>query len=177
MHRNVPRTEEKVDGLLMPMDERNSYLAVYNVNLPVRMFDTVGSSTAALERTKNLLAVDFANANAMFQFTASYLLYNEATAQYRTWTGSFYPRGNAPAYLSAFRRFDPATFVAFGLASVDNVEQSLTSWTREDTNWAFSDLISIIVNVQSVVPATHPIVSKFPNSTHGRKRQIVFALP
>jgi hypothetical protein len=24
---------------------------------------------------------------------------------------------------------------------------------------------------------THPLVSKFPNSTHGRKRHITFALP
>lgn len=177
VNRQTPSTEEKVDALLLPTDSRGHFIAVYNVNLPMRMFDTAASSAAALERVKNLLERDFANTEATFQFTASYLLFHPATRQFRTWTGSFYPRGNAPAMLSTFQRFRPDTFVQFGLDAVDNVEEGLRNWSREDTGWVFHEIISVIVNVQTLVSQTHPLVAKFPNSTHGQKRHIVFALP
>ena len=178
MNRRTPRTEEKVDGLLVPTDERDSYLAIYNVNLPFRLFDTVHSTTAVLERVKNLLSRDFTNVIATFQFTASYLLVHRATGEQRIWTGSFYPRGNAPAYLSAFKRFHPDTFVQFGLDSLENVEYTLQNWpNRRDTAWVFHQILSIIINVQSMVPTDHPVISKFPRNNHGRKSQIVFALP
>ncbi len=178
INRDTPSSEEKVDALLLPTDERASYIAIYNVNLPFQMFDTAESSTIALNRVKNLLEVDFANADATFQFTASYLLFHPPTRQHRIWTGSFYPRGNAPAMLSTFQRFRPDTFVQFGLDSVENVEDGLRDWPRDlDTAWVFHEMISVIVNVQTLVLQTHPLVSKFPNSTHGRKRHITFALP
>ena len=177
VNRQTPSSEEKVDALLLPTDSRGHYIVIYNVNLPMRLFATDATSTAALERVKNLLERDFANAEATFQFTASYLLFHPATRQFRTWTGSFYPRGNAPAMLSTFQTFRPNTFVQFGLDSVVDVEDGLRNWAREDTGWVFHEIISVIVNVQTLVSQTHPLVSKFPNSTHGQKRHIVFALP
>ncbi len=118
VNRRAPSSEEKVDALLIPTDSRGHYIVIYNVNLPMRLFATDATSTAALERVKNLLERDFANAEATFQFTASYLLFHPATRQFRTWTGSFYPRGNAPAMLSTFQPFRPDTFVQFGLGTI-----------------------------------------------------------
>ena len=178
MNRRTPRTEEKVDGLLVPTDDRDTYLVIYNVNLPFRLFDTIGNTTAVLERVKRLLSIDFVNVIATFQFTASYLLVHRITGEQRIWTGSFYPRGNAPAYLSAFKRFHPDTFIQFGLDSLENVEHTLLNWpNRRDTSWVFHQILSIIVNVQSLLPAQHVLISKFPRRHHGRKSQILFPLP
>jgi len=79
VNRRAPSSEEKVDALLIPTDSRGHYIVIYNVNLPMRLFATDATSTAALERVKNLLERDFANAEATFQFTASYLLFHPAT--------------------------------------------------------------------------------------------------
>ena len=38
VNRQTPSTEEKVDALLLPTDSRGHFIAVYNVNLPMRMF-------------------------------------------------------------------------------------------------------------------------------------------
>jgi hypothetical protein len=178
MNHRAPRNEEKVDALLVPTDERTHFLVIYNVNVPFRSFDTLESSTNILQRVRNLLSTDFTNAVATFQLTASYLLLHRVTGEQRIWTGSFYPRGNAPAYLSAFTRFRPDTFVQYCLDSLDNVENTLLNWpNRGDTSWVFNEIISIIFNVQSMVQAEHSLVAKFSRRNHGRKTQIIFALP
>jgi hypothetical protein len=178
MNHRAPRTEEKVDGLLVPTDDREFFLAIYNINLPFRLFDTPNSTVNVLERVKNLLMRDFVDLRATFQFTASYLLLHRVTGEQRIWTGSFYPRGNARTYLSAFKRFQSDTFVQFGLDSLQNVEYTLLNWpNRGDTSWVFNQVLSIIVNVQSLVPAQHFLINKFPRRNNGRKSQIVFPLP
>jgi hypothetical protein len=178
MNHRAPRSEEKVDALLVPTDERENFIVIYNVNIPFRSFDTLESSTNIVQRVKNLLMTDYINLIATFQLTASYLLLHRVTGEQRIWTGSFYPRGNAPAYLSAFKRFNPDTFVQYCLNSLDNVENTLLNWpNRGDTSWVFTQIISIIFNVQSIVPIEHPLITKFTRRNHGRKSQIVFALP
>ena len=178
MNHRAPRTEEKVDGLLVPTDDKDILLAIYNVNLPFRSLDTLENTTAVLERVKNLLIRDFTNIIATFQFTASYLLLHRVTGEERIWTGSFYPSGNARTFLSGFKRFNADTFVEFGLDSMENVEHTLLNWpNRGDTSWVFHQVLSIIINVQSLVPAQHSLISKFPRRNHGRKTQIVFPLP
>jgi hypothetical protein len=167
-----------VDGLIVPTDDQNVFLAIYNINLPFRLFDTVESTTQTLQRVKNLLMIDFAGVAATFQFTASYLLLHRVTGEQRIWTGSFYPRGNAPAYLSAFKKFHPDTFVQYGLDCLDIVEHTLLNWpNRGDTSWVLQEVISIIFNVQSLVSNEHPLIRQFPGNNHGRKRRITFALP
>jgi hypothetical protein len=178
MNHRAPRTEEKVDGLIVPTDDKNIFLAIYNINLPFRLFDTLESTSNVLERVKTLLMRDFADVPATFQFTASYLLLHRVTGEQRIWTGSFYPRGNARSYLSGFKHFEPNTFVAFGLNSLENVEYTLLNWpNRGDTSWVFNQILSIIINVQSLVSAQHSIIAKFPRRNNGKKSQIIFALP
>jgi hypothetical protein len=178
MNYRAPRTEEKVDALLVPTDDRDNFIVVYNINVPFRTFDTLESSTVVLERVKRLLLSDFIQLIATFQLTASYLLLHRVTGEQRIWTGSFYPRGNAPAFLSAFKRFHPDSFVQYSLDSLENVEHTLLNWpNRGDTSWVFTQILSIIFNVQSIVPAEHSLISKFPLRNHGRKSQIVFPLP
>ena len=178
MNHRAPRTEEKVDGLIVPTDDKDVFLAIYNINLPFRLFDTVESTTQTLQRVKSLLMIDFAGVPATFQFTASYLLLHRVTGEQRIWTGSFYPRGNARSYLSGFKHFAPETFVQFGLDSLENVEFTLLNWpNRGDTSWVFNQILSIIVNIQSLVPAQHSLIAKFPRRNNGKKSQIVFPLP
>ena len=178
MNHQAPRSEEKVDALLVPTDTRNKLLAIYNVNVPFNLFDTQEDTLQVLERVKNLLVRDFSNAVATFQLTASYLLVHKTTGELRIWSGSFYPRGNAPAYLSAFKKFHPDTFVQYGLDCLDNVEHTLLNWpNRGDTSWVLQEVISIIFNVQSLVSNEHPLIRKFPGNNHGCKRPITFALP
>lgn len=178
MNHRAPRNEEKVNGLLVPTDDKNFNIVIYNVNIPFDSLNSVPSSIAILERVKRLVANDFTNVNVSFQLTASYMLHHRATNEQRIWTGSFYPKGNLPASLTAFKRFNVNNFVQFSLDSLDNVENALLNWpNRDDTSWVFTQIISVIFNVQSVVPIDHAVISKFPRRNHGKKRQIVFALP
>jgi hypothetical protein len=178
MNHRAPRTEEKVDALLVPTDDKDNFIVVYNINVPFQVFHSMDTSTAILERVKGLLMTDFVQLVATFQLTASYLLLHRVTGEQRIWTGSFYPRGNAPAFLSAFRRFHHDTFVQYSLDSLENVEHTLLNWpNRGDTSWVFTQILSIIFNVQSIVPAEHSLISKFPLRNNGRKSQIVFPLP
>ena len=178
MNHQAPRSEEKVDALLVPTDDKKILLAIYNVNVPFNLFLTQEDTIQVLERVKNLLVRDFSNVEATFQLTASYLLVHKTTGQFRTWSGSFYPRGNSRSYLSGFRRFNPDTFVQFGLDSLENVEFTLLNWpNRRDTSWVLHEVISIIFNVQSLVSNENPLIRKFPGINYGRKKRITFALP
>jgi hypothetical protein len=176
MNNQVPRSEEKVDGLLLPCDEQGECIVIYNINVPYDSFATRQQSIGILQRVRNLLQADFRDIPTSFQVTASYLLVNEATGQQRIWTGSFYAHGNVPGMLSQFKRFDPNTFVFFSLNCLEDIEDTLYHWPRaQGTDWKFDHVISIIFNVQCKTNLQSHITSKFRHQD--RRNAITFALP
>ena len=176
MNNQVPRSEEKVDALLLPCDEQGECIVIYNVNIPYEVFATRQDSIRILQRVRNLIQSDFRDIVTSFQITASYLLINEATGEHRTWTGSFYAHGNAPAMLSQFKRFDPNTFVFFALNSLEDIEDTLYHWPRaRGTDWKFDHVISIIFNVQCKTVVQSHATAKF--RYRDRRNAVTFALP
>ena len=176
MNNQVPRSEEKVDGLLLLTDEPGECIVIYNINVPYESFATRQQSIRILQRVRNVVQRDFSGIPASFQITASYLLVNEANGQHRIWTGSFYAHGNAPGMLSQFKRFDPNTFIQFSLNCLEDIEDTLYHWPRaQGTEWKFDHVISIIFNVQCKTQLRAPVTAKF--RSRDRRNAITFALP
>ncbi len=176
MNNQVPRSEEKVDGLLLPTDEPGDCIVIYNINVPYDAFATRQQSIGILQRVRRLVQTDFAGIRTSFQITASYLLVNEANGQQRIWTGSFYAHGNAPGMLSQFKRFDPNTFIYFSLNCLEDIEDTLYHWPRsQGTEWKFDHVISIIFNVQCRTQLQAPVTLKFRH--RDRRNAVTFALP
>jgi hypothetical protein len=167
----------KVDAIAVP--SRNSYMVIYNINIPVAIFREPDLLRDALERSKRLLIADLAPASIFYQLTASYVLRNTSDGLERLWTGSFHAQGNRPAQLSGFERFDRATFVQDCIQSLFHVEEKLT-WFGQDTSVVFDRLLSIIINVNTRVGTTHPVLEErnllVYNARYTKKHR-TFALP
>jgi hypothetical protein len=148
-------------------------LVIYNVNIPA----TLTAAIDAIVRTERLLETDFAGADVLYQVTASFYLRNSQTDDERFWSGSFFTKGNSPAQLSGFERFDPATFARIVRDSMQHAEARL-SVTGLDTVWSFHRLSSYIINVQCKVRSDHGVLEKRGlYDAIDRRLQITFDLP
>jgi len=133
-------------------------LVLYNVNLPELLVDNEADRERALEIVKNLVQTDFEGNRVDYQITASYMLKNAVTGQTKLWRGSFFTSENSPAEITQFKQFNPSTFVqtALGETSGENVRERLR-WFGNNSVWAFESLESAIVNIQTVLPSSHPV--------------------
>jgi hypothetical protein len=172
------RLDLKVDAIVigprLAAGDRRLIL-VYNINIPAYLSHE--ERTVAVARAQALLESDFRNTDVQYQVTASYFLRHTHTDFERFWNGSFYARGNSPAQLSGFERFNSLTFATNVQRAMRDAERKLT-YTGLDTVWKFDRLNSIILNVQSKIRANHPVFGKRGlHDIMGRKLQISFALP
>jgi len=144
MNRPLQREDLKLDATVLELE--NQLLVIYNANIPAYLCADENERREALIRIANLFATDFTK-QCFYQVTASFTLRNKGTGEIRLWTGSFSPRGNFHAQLSAFEEFNHNTFVQTALRQTSNVASRL-SWRGHDTLWTFDDLKSVIISAQ-----------------------------
>jgi hypothetical protein len=175
----------KVDCTALPHDTQNrhQYLVIENINIPERLVYEPVEFTAVLNRIKDYLTVEFSRPSLIpvhFQITAAYNLVHKVTGATRLWTGSFFPRGNSIASLTAFVIFNPEEFVNFvqRQTSRELIEDKLT-WTNQDSSWQFDGLVSLIVNTQANVPITYSLLLEkgFIKNGPGKRVHLSFLLP
>ena len=171
------RDELKVDAVSCPVDDakRNQFIIIYNINVPIEVFENEQDSRRVLERVKNLLVQDFGQTLVVYQITASYVLVHNLTGATRVWTGSFSARSNVPAQVSGWEDFDPEDFVDQSVESITHVEARLHRHPSVSSNWRLQAMISIIFNCQSKVESTSLVLRTFPH--HGKRTQRTFSLP
>jgi hypothetical protein len=155
------------------LDNRRKKIVLYNVNIPARFVENLNEFTTVLDRVSDLIENDFPNDIVQFQVTAAYWLKHNQTGELKKWCGSFSVQNNMPARLSNFEEFNPVSFVQFVLTSANNLEAKLT-WNRQDTNFEFYKLISIILNIQSRVDINHNAILRRQLVSHTRT---TFGLP
>jgi hypothetical protein len=179
MNNRAARNELKVDVLSMPLKENNVeyFIVIYNINIPIQIIENPTDCEQVLYRVRALLTTDFAGEQVSYQITASYALVHAITGQQRTWTGSFNARANAPAQLTPFEIFNSNTFVASALEGIDGAERKLSQTIRQESQWKFDHLISIIFNIQAKVQDHHPVIQRRRFPQHGRRAHITFPLP
>jgi hypothetical protein len=179
MDRRLRRLDLKVDAtLLAPSDSDpdKKIVVVYNINIPAYL--NAEETIEAVARAQRLLELDFGGtSDVAYQVTASFYLRNTRTDFQRFWSGSFYAKGNSPAQLSPFQWFDSLTFAPNVHDAMQDAEQKL-SLAITDSTWVFDRLSSIIINAQTKVSRSDPVLSQRGLfATLGRKLQVTFALP
>jgi len=166
-----------------------SYLLLLNFNLPKTVVeDNVPvSKVQVLNDIVTYLEKHFSNLNIYYQVTASYNLTNKETGDKRLFTGSFCPSSANQASLSG------PVFVTY---SRDNFSVQVQSFTTEEnilnclqwpsggggddnSDWEFSDLVSVIINCQVLVQSSHLFLKEQSllvsrNKRHGRRRVTSF---
>lgn len=147
----------KVDATAITDTENRAYTVIYNVNIPEDIIDDVNERRDILERTRSLIDDDFPNIPVYYQITACYDLMNKVTGFTVRWTGSFFSENNGPSQLTPFQRFESGTFVDTSFDNCENVRERLT-WTNEDTQWVFHELVSVIFNFNINVRSNHPVL-------------------
>ena len=168
----LTRNDLKVDATYLDGSEQNSFLILYNVNVPSRLI--FGDPANVAEQVKRFLDVEFPPpCTIYFQLTATYYIVNKQTGFERLWSGSFSPRQNLAARLLPFQNYDNASFVNKFVNACDNVQEKLT-WFGRETVWEFDRLESVIVNVQTTAQHGHPALAG-----HNLRKQkfVTFQLP
>jgi len=156
-----------------PQDNRRSRIVLYNINIPVRYVQSQNEYHDVLVRVSELIQNDFLNQNIQFQITAAYWLKHNQTGELKKWCGSFSAQNNHPTRLTDFEQFNPASFIPFVIANSRNAAAKLR-WNRQDTHFEFHQLISLILNFQTLVGLNHYAIPRRGLSSHART---TFGLP
>ena len=156
MNNHASRSLLKVDSTCIKADPKNCII-FYNINIPQLYTQDRGELTNVLERIKIVLQRDFGNLSIVYQISASYILKHTESGQTKTWTGSFYAKNHELGIIADFQQLDPTTFVRHSLDQLVNIDEKLRS-NGFNTKWIFSQLLSVIFNIQCKVPSSHPII-------------------
>jgi len=174
MNRLLSRLDLKVDAIAI--EEGNSHLVIYHVNVPSYMCNNPDTKRGAFERVRDLLIEDFQNLDLEYEITTAYHLIHKETGAERFWHGSFQPKEeNPPAVLSNFQTFNRLTFVDSSMAATQNVEKKL-QWHGTETVWMFSRLDSIIFNAQAKVRSGSKLFESRFFNIRTKSKRVVFAI-
>lgn len=154
----------KVDFTALPFVQ-GSYLALINFTLPVDHCSDIPTLTRCIHLIEEYLRTNIAapNVSLGYQVTASFTLVHSITNRVNNFTGSFFNNTNFMNCLSGnqFLPYRPETFQGqlLNFANPQEAARKLTQAAADlDTKWQFSQLISIIVNVQSALPRAHAFI-------------------
>ena len=164
MNNHASRSLLKVDSTSFELDPKNCII-IYNINIPQLYTQDRGELTNVLERIKIVLLRDFGNLSIFYQICASYILKHSETGQTKTWTGSFYARDNKVGTIADFQQFEPTTFVRHSLDQLVDIDEKLRA-NGFNTKWKFSQLLSVIFNIECRVPASNPIIVNRKHRQH-----------
>lgn len=184
---NLNAQHLKLDVTTLEIRGGSEYLAVLNFNVPADQVDDAGRFEHLLGRLANYLDSEFGNQNlrVAYQITSSYYLSHRDTGDERQWTGSFLASQNLSSSLSGpgFRLYDRESFLRVSRASCSphHIAETL-NWGDRDTDWQFSQLASVIFNVQAALPASHGFLRRndlLPDGGRGQgsNRQRTISLP
>ena len=152
------REELKLDIYVVDIQDGARALLLLNFNIPNRHLVDPPGYHQLLNEAAAFLQRELTAQNITFQVSATYYLTNKVTGEERTWTGSFNYSSQNLAVLSGpdFLPFDGATFArrVAECTTQDNILDCL-QWSDEDTDWTFSEIISIVVSCQTSLPRHH----------------------
>lgn len=170
----------KVDLTALPFVEA-SYLVFINFTLSVQECEDRAILALCAQLIEEYLQrhVLTAGVSVGFQITASFKLTHSDTGETKLFTGSFFNTSSVMNSLSGnqFFPYRPESFRRHILnyANPQQAAQKLLQLAADlDTHWQFEQLVSIIINAQSVLPQGHPFVRlhRLDNivNRHGRRR-------
>ena len=163
----------------------SSYLLLLNFNLPKTVVeDNVPLSQAqVLNDIVAYLEKHFSNLNIYYQISASYNLTSKKTGDKRLFTGSFCPSSanqaslSGPVFITYSR--DNFSVQVQSCTTGENIFNCLQWPSDENSDWEFSDLVSVIINCQVIVKSSHLFLKQQSllvsrNKRHGRRRVTSF---
>ena len=123
----------------------------------------------------NLFLKNFNTQPFDYQISASYWLEHSLTGDRKRWVGSFFARDQAAASITGpvFLLYNSVTFCQSTerLLRLENIRNSL-SRNFDDTKWHYNELISAILNFQTVLPINHSFLLRHSLLTQkGQKRK------
>lgn len=175
----MPYNEFRLDAAALEVaDNPNIRIVTYHFNIPVRLTP----ERATFERVLQQIQQDFPDNSQQqvtivpyFQISAVYTLIHRTSGAERLWQGSMNPRSRERGQVTPFRHLNPANFVDFthGRSQTQHVLHALNNITdQQNTEWAVSEILSVVVSVQTTVRLTHPVFHIHPQLLgHGVRRQ------
>lgn len=154
---------------------RQQSIIIYNFNLPIGLTQNPDNWNIIKDCIESDLPVSGPGIvkPPYFQITAVYTIVHQNTNEERLWLGSFNPRARDLSQVTAFRPFEAATFVAYGVlnSEPDRVRNKLNAVVNgRNSLWVLNNILSVIVSVQATVNHDHPIFTTRPALAH-RARQ------
>lgn len=174
---NLGRQDWKVDQTCIPLEE-NRIIFITNINVPVRYL----SDETNLDRINRFIESEYRNIPKVYiQFTATYSLESIKTGHQREWVGNFFPRNNNRYSITPF--FEAHNFMtkAREYLKEEVILNALSLPEEEETEWAITELHSVIINIQGKTNSDNQTVQirGLRVGRHGRNKRnhISYAFP
>ena len=158
------RQDLKLDIYIVDDEDGRRALVCLNFNIPNHIVsDAAGRYAAVLNEAADYLQDNVQQQQGnhrgiSFQVSATYSLTNRVTGEEREWTGSFNYTATEFAVLSghAFLPYDRNSFAQDVIrCTTDEHILECLQWTDADTDWTFTEVISIIVACQTSLSRNH----------------------
>lgn len=172
----------KVDFTALPF-VRQTYLAFINFTIPVENCRDRAILSNCTNLIEEFLRREIQSSPVLsigFQVTASFILKNSQTNQTRKFTGSFFNAASVSNSLTGEDFFPYRSETFHGqiqrYANPTEAARILNQTTQNlDTDWEVESILSVIVNVQSVLPTVHRFLRDnqldFLVDQNGRRRK------